>query len=134
MLHTDGSLSAVFATAPAGAYYIAVKGRNILQTWSADPHTLGSTPSSYDFTSDASQAYGDNMAEVEPGTWAMYSGDLNGDDLVEFTDYTVWEADANNFVFGDYATDLNGDGLVEFTDYTMWEASANMFLFAIYPF
>jgi hypothetical protein len=134
MLHTDGSLSAVFTTAPAASYYIAVKGRNIVETWSAAPQALSSTALDYDFTSSASQAYGDNMAEVEPGVYGFFSGEFNADGFVEFTDYTVWETDANNFAEGDYATDLNGDGFVEFTDYTIWEGNANNFVGSFLPF
>ncbi|MBS7788338.1 hypothetical protein KIH23_13620, partial [Flavobacterium sp. CYK-55] len=59
-LHTDGTLTATFNTAAAGDYYIAVKGANITQTWSAMPQTIGTTPLTYDFTTSASQAYGDN--------------------------------------------------------------------------
>jgi hypothetical protein len=133
-LHTDGTLSVTFTTAVAGDYYIAVKGSNIVQTWSAAPVTIGTTPASYDFTSGASQAYGDNMKEVEPGVFAFFTGDLTHDDIVDGTDYLVWEEDYNNFAFGVFATDLNGDGIVDGTDYLIWEDSYNNFVFATYPF
>jgi autotransporter-associated beta strand protein len=133
MLHTDGTLSAVFGTAPVGSYYIAVKGSNIIQTWSAGPQSVGSTPLSYDFTSGPSQAYGDNMSEVEPGVWAIFSGDINQDESIDLTDYSTWETDANEFAFGIYATDLSGDGSVDLTDYSIWEGNANNFIYAIYP-
>ena len=35
---------------------------------------------------------------------------------------------------GDFATDLNGDGFVEFTDYTIWETNSNNFVGAFLPF
>ena len=134
MLHTDGTLSASFATAPAGSYYIAVKGRNMIQTWSATAQTVGTTPLSYDFSTSASQAYGDNMKEIESGVFAMYSGDLNSDDNVDNVDFTTWEVDASEFAFGDYATDMNGDGNVDNVDFLIWETNASNFIFAIYPF
>jgi hypothetical protein len=121
MLHTDGTLSASFATAAAGSYYIAVKGRNMIQTWSATAQTVGTTPLSYDFSTSASQAYGDNMKEIEPGVFAMYSGDLNSDDNVDNVDFTTWEVDASEFAFGDYATDMNGDGNVDNVDFLIWK-------------
>jgi hypothetical protein len=133
-LHTDGTLSATFTTAAAGDYYIAVKGANVIQTWSAAPVTIGTTPASYDFTSAASQAYGDNMIEIDPGVFAMYSGELAADDFIDTTDYVVWESDYNNFAFGVFASDLNGDGFVDGTDYVIWEGNYNNFIFAFYPF
>ena len=51
------------------------------------------------------------MLEVEPGVFAMYQGDLASDDLVDLTDYSVWEAKYSDFAFGVEPTDLNGDGV-----------------------
>ena len=134
-LHTDGSLSVTFNTAAAGSYYVAVKGSNLVQTWSATPQAVGTTPLSYDFSSSASQAYGDNMFEVEPGVFAMYQGDLSPDDLVDFGDYVVWEGIyLSETPYGVQATDLNGDGLVDFGDYIIWESTYLAGIFGNYPF
>jgi hypothetical protein len=133
-LKTDGTISVTFNTAAAGSYYIAVKGSNLVQTWSAMPQTIGNTTLSYDFSTSASQAYGDNMKEVEPGVFAMYQGDLEVDDLVDLADYSVWESKYLDFAFGVEATDLNGDGLVDLADYNIWEANYLDFIFASYPF
>ena len=133
-LHTDGHLSVTFNTAEAGSYYIAVKGSNLVQTWSAIPLAVGTTPLNYDFSTSASQAYGDNMQQVEPGVFAMYQGDFEVDDLVDLTDYSVWEAKYFDFAYGEEPTDLNGDGLVDLSDYSIWEANYFAFIFAAYPF
>jgi subtilisin family serine protease len=133
-LKTDGTLSVTFNTAAPGSYYIAVKGSNLVQTWSAAPQEVGITPLSFDFSTSASQAYGDNMVEIESGIFAMYQGDLAADDLVDLTDYSVWEAKYSSFAFGVEPTDLNGDGLVDLTDYSIWEANYSAFIFAVYPF
>jgi len=133
-LHTDGHLSVTFNTAEAGSYYIAVKGSNLVQTWSATPLAVGSTPLNYDFSTSASQAYGDNMQQVGPGVFAMYQGDFEVDDLVDLTDYSVWEAKYFDFAYGEEPTDLNGDGLVDLSDYSIWEANYFAFIFAAYPF
>jgi len=134
MLHTDGTMTGIFATAPAGSYYIVVKGSNIIQTWSANPVTINNTaPVTYDFTTSASQAYGDNMRDMGDGSFAIYSGDFNHDDIIDPTDYSQWEIDFNNFSFGVFATDLNGDGIVDPSDYAIWELNFNKFIFAFYP-
>lgn len=133
-LHTDGTLQASFSTAPSGSYYIAVKGSNLVQTWSSSPQAVGSTPLDYDFSTSASQAYGDNMLEMESGVFAMYQGDLAADDLVDLSDYSIWESKYFDFAFGVEPTDLNGDGLVDLSDYSIWEANYFSFIFAAYPF
>jgi hypothetical protein len=133
-LKTDGTLSVSFNTAATGSYYIAVKGSNLVQTWSAMPQTIGNTALNYDFSTSASQAYGDNMKEVEPGVFAMYQGDLVVDDLVDLADYSVWESKYLDFAFGVESTDLNGEGLVDLADYSIWEANYLDFIFAVYPF
>ncbi|MBK8601105.1 MAG: hypothetical protein IPN80_11665 [Flavobacterium sp.] len=133
-LQTDGTLSVTFNTAAAGSYYVAVKGSNIVQTWSATPQTLGAVALSYDFSSAASQAYGDNMTEIEPGVFAMYQGELVIDDLVDTQDYSVWEVSYLNGDFGVQPSDLNGDGLVDTQDYAIWEVNYLLGVFAAYPF
>jgi hypothetical protein len=133
-LKTDGTISVTFNAAAAGSYYIAVKGSNLVQTWSAMPQSIGNTALNYDFTTSASQAYGDNMKEVEPGVFAIYQGDLVVDDLVDLADYSVWETKYLDFAFGVESTDLNGDGLVDLADYSIWEANYLDFIFAVYPF
>ncbi len=132
-LHTDGTLSASFAGAPSGSFYIAVKGVNLLQTWSADPQTVGTTPLSYDFTTADTQAYGSNMREMEPGVWAFYNGDLNQDEVIDNVDTDTLFIDIDAFAFGDYATDLNGDGTVDNVDTDNIFISIDAFRFSNHP-
>jgi hypothetical protein len=132
ILLTNGTAACTFSTAPNGSFYVVVKHRNAVQTWSANPVSIGAT-SSYNFTTAANKAYGDNMKEVEAGVWAFYSGDINQDELVDPIDYSIWEADNNNFEFGYFATDINGDGLVDPIDYSIWEFNSNSFIFSFYP-
>jgi hypothetical protein len=132
ILLTNGTAACTFSTAPNGSFYVVVKHRNAVQTWSANPVAIGAT-SSYNFTTAANKAFGDNMKEVESGVWAFYTGDLNQDDLIDLTDYSIWETDNNNFEFGNFPTDLNGDGLVDLSDYSIWESNSNAFIFSFYP-
>ena len=132
-LNTDGTMICTFSSAPSGSFYIAVKGSNLVQTWSADPQTVGGTPLSYDFTTSASQAYSDNMKEVETGVWAFYSGDINQDEVVDGSDSTDVINDVENFAFGVLATDLNGDGVVDGTDTTFLINNVENFIFSSHP-
>jgi bacillolysin len=133
VLQTDGTAIGTFNSALNGTYYLTVKYRNCLKTWSALPVLINSSTPVYDFTNSPAKAYGSNMIEIEPGVWALFSGDLNEDGNVDNSDYTLWETDSNSFSFGNFATDLNGDGNVDNSDYTIWEANSNNFIFATHP-
>ncbi|NHM05596.1 hypothetical protein G4D82_00015 [Flavobacterium sp. CYK-4] len=133
-LKTDGTLTCTFNTAAAGSYYIVVKGSNIIETWSATAQAVGTTPLSYDFSSGASQAYGDNMREIETGVFAMYTGDLNLDQVIDNADLDSIFPDIENSNFGVLATDLNGDGVVDNADLDNIFINIENSIFANYPF
>jgi hypothetical protein len=132
-LHTDGTLSASFTGAPSGSFYIAVKGRNLLQTWSADPQTVGITPLSYDFSTADTQAYGSNMREMETGVFAFYNGDVNQDEVIDNVDTDPMFIDIDAFAFGDVVTDVNGDGVVDNSDLDNVFLSIDAFRFSNHP-
>ncbi len=132
-LHTDGMATCSFNTAGPGLYYIVVKHRNSVQTWSSNPVALSSIPISYNFTNAASQAYGANMIEVEPGVWAFYSGDITQDENVDLSDLAVFENDALAFLYGYLATDITGDGTVDLIDVPIVENNINNFIYSVHP-
>ena len=130
---TDGTVSlSLPATVVGNSYYIAVKHRNTVATWSSSAVTMGST-TSYDFTTAATQAYGDNMIEVSTGVFAMYTGDMNQDEFIDPFDYTLYNDDNNSFASGYFATDLNGDGFVDPYDYTIYGDNNNNFVMSAHP-
>lgn len=133
MLLTDGTAAATFDTAPNGLFYIAVKNSNAVQTWSAEPQTIGSTPLAYDFSSSVSSAYGDNQIEVETGVFAFYSGDLNQDESVDNSDGVDLTNDIINSEFGVKITDLNGDGSVDNSDAPFFDNNSNNSIFSNHP-
>ncbi len=117
----------------SGSYYIVVKHRQALQTWSAGAVTLGALPVLYDFSTSASQAYGNNMIEVEPGVWALYAADFNHDENIDLLDLGYLEQDIQGFGFGYLSTDVNGDGNADLLDSPVVEANINNFIYAVYP-
>ncbi len=138
ILHTDGSATCTFDYVNgnyylADSYYVAVRHRNGLTTWSANPVSFSSPSVQYDFTTASSQAYGDNMLEVESGVWAFFNGDLNADDNIDLLDFPVLEIDINNFAYGYYNTDLNGDGNVDLLDISILEPNVFNFIFSYQP-
>ncbi|HPI54653.1 MAG TPA: putative metal-binding motif-containing protein, partial [Chitinophagaceae bacterium] len=72
VLKTNGEFSLVgFPNSMlSNSYYIVIRHRNSIETWSANP-VLILTNTMYDFTTAASQAYGNNQIEVEPGVFAI---------------------------------------------------------------
>jgi hypothetical protein len=116
-----------------GNYYIAIKHRNAIQTWSASPISFAASQINYDFTTDANKAYGNNMKELEPGVWAFYSGDINQDENIDLIDLSLLEGDINSFAYGYLATDINGDGNVDLLDLTSLETNINNFIFSNHP-
>lgn len=133
ILSTNGSVSCSFSPSITGSYYIVVKHRNGVTTWSATPIAVGTSPTFYDFTTTSSQAYGNNMIQMELGKWAFYSGDLNHDENVDLLDISSLESDINAFQFGYFATDLNGDGNVDLLDSSILEPNVNTFNFSMHP-
>lgn len=132
ILSTDGTASVNFNSL-SGSYYLVLKHRNALETWSAAPISFSGTVS-YDFTTAAGKAYGNNQANIGGGAFAMYSGDINQDGAIESEDYTRMENDVLQILFGYYSSDLTGDGTVESADYTLMENNLLQIIFAARPF
>jgi len=131
-LMVDGSSACNFPSIN-GSYYIVIKHRHALLTWSANPILLGALPATYDFTTAANKAYGNNMNEVEPGIWALYGGDNNQDENIDLFDFSILDADIYNYAFGYQTTDINGDGNVDILDWLMLQPNINGFVYSIHP-
>jgi uncharacterized delta-60 repeat protein len=118
ILRTDGTITTVFPTI-SGIYFVAIKHRNTVETWSAYPVLLGSYPGFHDFTNLALKAFGSNQVEVGNGVWALYSGDVNQDGAIDAFDYLQLDPDVINGAYGYLTTDLTGDGFVDAFDYIL---------------
>ncbi len=117
-------------------YYVALKHRNSLETWSSNP-ILISDSSSYDFTDNLSKAYGNginpSMKNMGNGKYAIYSGDLNQDGTADILDMQVCENDAFNFSYGYIDSDCNGDGASDALDMQIIENNSILVLFSARP-
>ena len=133
VLSSTGTAAPTFTTAVNGTpYYIVLKHRNAIETWSNTAQTFSSSALTYDFTSAATQAYGSNMILV--GTkWCLYEGDANKDGAVDALDMIDIDNDAANFVTGYVPTDLNGDGAVDALDMIICDNNSANFVAAVKP-
>lgn len=113
---------AQYNSTPSGTYYIVVKHRNSLTTWSkagGETYTSGAVLS-YNFTSAISQAFGSNM-NLRNGKYTMISGDVNQDGFVNGNDFTIFSQQFGQS--GYISSDLNSDGTVNGNDFTIFSSS-----------
>ena len=101
-------------------YYVAVKHRNSIETWSAAPVSIPDLTTTYDFTSSASLAYGDNM-KLMGTVYAIWGGDVNQDGIVDSGDMNPVENESMAVTMGYVPEDANGDGIVDSGDMNIVE-------------
>ncbi len=125
--------SVIFLNAPNGNYYIVIKHRNSIETWSKTAQVYNTEASLlYNFTTAQTQAFGDNL-KLKGTKWVIFGGDVNQDGAVDATDVQRIDNDASNFESGYVPTDLNGDGFVDGSDFTIGDNNAANFVGKITP-
>ena len=87
---------------------------------------------SYDFTTSANKAYGDNL-KLKGIKWCIYNGDVNQDGVVDLTDVSNVDLDNLGFSTGYRATDVNGDNLVDLTDLSLVDNNNLNFVTKVTP-
>jgi len=115
-LNSNGQGSPKFYNAQNGVpYYIVIKHRSAVETWSSATQAFSAGSLTYDFTTSSNKAFGNNLILLE-GKWCIYGGDVNQDGFVESTDVNMVFTDNVNGVNGYIPTDLNGDSYTEAED------------------
>lgn len=115
-LDSSGTATLSFQNAANSTpYYIIVKHRNSIETWSAGGNSFVNNSLTYDFTTSSAQAFGNNMKQ-KGIRWTIFSGDINQDGFVDASDLSEVENDVFNSVSGYVVTDVNGDDFVDASD------------------
>jgi len=114
-------------------YYIDIKTRSHIDTYSATLLSFVGGSLSYDFKTAASQAFGSNQVN-DGGVFALYGGDINQNGNVDGTDAALVDNDASNFVLGcNIPTDVNNNGFVDGTDAAITDNNAFNFVISVTP-
>jgi hypothetical protein len=114
-LNTIGQVAVTVPGSFNGNYYLVVKHRNSIETWSNVPLAFGSGPVNFDFTDMKARAYGENLKLVS-GKFVIFSGDINQDGEINNLDMVGIKNEAEVFGTGYKPEDLNGDGAVDALD------------------
>ncbi len=142
VLQVDGTANVTYPGAISGGdYYIVVRNRTSVETWSALPVTF-SELTNYNFSDSASRAFGNNQKEsvLSPGIWVMYSGDIDDgsstplqDGFVDAFDFLLMDVDIQGGVSGYYVTDINGDGFVDAFDFLVLDPNIQLGISRLTP-
>lgn len=133
-LNFNGFGIANFLYANGGLYYyIVVKHRNSIETWSNGTEELMlGQPNTYNFTTFITQAYGNNL-RFKSGKWCFYGGDVNQDAFVDAADVVEVYNDVVGFTFGYHNTDVTGNNYVDTEDLILTYNNSRNFIGRIRP-
>ena len=134
---SDGDGLFTFLNADNGTpYYIEVRHRNSIETWSKTPQQFTASNLTYNFSQSVTTAYGDNLIEVKPAPdaiYAVYNGDENQNGTVDLTDVVNVSNAASSFISGYVTSDMNGDNITDLNDLVITSNNASAFVAAVKP-
>ena len=114
------------------SYYLTIRHRNSIETTSASAISFAGTTVNYDFSTAATQAYGNNLKHM--GTvYAIYGGDATQDGYVDGSDMAVVDNASTAVLHGYNPQDVNGDGIVDGSDMAMVDNNSTAIVQAIKP-
>ncbi len=113
-------------------YFIVVKHRNSLETWSSGINRFIYNNMSYNYSSASSQAFGNNLI-LKGSRYCLYSGDVINNGLIDLDDLLKVYNDEVSFQTGYLDTDINGDSIVDLDDVLIVYGNANGFVETVKP-
>ncbi len=131
-LKTDGTASLSIPGSMNGNYFVIVKHRNSIETWTNSPVSFTGSVTEYNFSATATMAFGSNLKLVS-GKYVIYGGDINQDGIIDADDMVSVDNDASDFMHGYLSTDVNGDGTTSSDDLLLINANSSVFVGKIIP-
>ncbi|NVO18930.1 MAG: PKD domain-containing protein [Bacteroidetes bacterium] len=117
-LFTNGSVVSNVPGNYNSSYYLVVKHRNSMETWSATPVSFSNSAIHFDFTSAQDMAFGNNLKFLG-GYYAIFAGDANQDGIIDGSDMSLIDNASTLILKGYYTEDVNGDGIVDGSDMSL---------------
>ncbi len=120
-INTSGIINLGILSTKIDSSFIVIKHRNSIETWSANSISFNSNSIYYDFTDNINKTYGPNEKQVSLNTFAIYSGDVNQDGVINIFDLAAVFDYLNdqNAPGGYLIEDINGDSVVNIYDLSM---------------
>ncbi len=87
-------------------YYLVVKHRNGLETWSSSFHKFSASLMTCNLTDSISRAFGNNLIK-KGNRYCIYSGDVNNDGTIDAQDVSLIDNSAYHLNSGYLKEDLN---------------------------
>lgn len=135
-ISNTGGATMTFPNAfPDNEYYVQLRHRNSIETWSSGTINFDDPTESYNFTTFPQQAYGDNQILVNPNNirYGIYNGDADQNGLVDITDQSLVDNDLFNFTAGYVNTDMNGDNFTDASDAALVDNNSFNFIGKVIP-
>jgi hypothetical protein len=109
------------------SFYIVVKQRNSIETWSSVPVTPTNGLVKYDFTQQINAAYGNNLKPIG-SYFGIFSGDVNQDGVVDALDMIAVDNLLAPGTIGYMPEDVNGDGIIDQADMELIKGNSDLFI------
>jgi PKD repeat protein len=132
MIDTNGECLADFPAGLDGDYYLVIKHRNSVETWSSLPISFDNQCLEYDFTDLSMKAFGGNLAPCG-GSYCLFAGDVNQDGIIDSGDMICFDNMISLFLSGYFPEDFNGDGLIDSSDYIWVDNNSSLFISRVSP-
>ncbi|MFH1119836.1 MAG: hypothetical protein V1775_08425 [Bacteroidota bacterium] len=114
-------------------YYIVIRHRNSIETWTKYPVSFTGDTVYYKFTDLAQKAYHNNLKAVSE-KYCIYAGDVNQDGFVDSGDMTILDNESSQFITGYIPSDVNGDQITDTGDINIEDNNNYIFVSAQHPF
>ncbi|MBK7030332.1 MAG: hypothetical protein IPH45_14530 [Bacteroidales bacterium] len=126
-LKTTGLVTINVPSYLVGSYYLTIKHRNSIETTSSVPVSFAGGMINYAFDAPA-KAFSANLKQLTDGRYALFTGDVNQDGLIDAEDLIPVDNKASNQVSGYFPEDLNGDGTVTNLDIELLYQNTSSFI------